>query len=132
MDETHQHEDVVADLTDLQASLRGDDPGADEHVATVHELAWFREAMAPPGRRPNGRDGSAEHGEATVTPMRRDEDLAVRIWRPRQPFEEAIRRLRLAERVSTPDPDELAARGREGFKKATELQQVASRRLRDA
>lgn len=129
MDEQHQHDDVVADLTDLQAALRGDDPTVSPG-ATIHELAWFREALAPERRR--GHVPAEPGTEATVTPLpRRADDLATRIWRPRAPFEEAIQRLRLAERVSSPDPGALAEGGREANRKAAELQELANRRLRD-
>jgi hypothetical protein len=125
MDEQHQHDDVVADLTDLQAALRGDDPAAGG--ATIHELAWFRDALTPE-RRTDRREPGVE---ATVTPLpRRTDDLATRIWRPRAPFEEAIQRLRLAERVSAPDPSALAEGGRAANRKASELQELANRRLR--
>jgi hypothetical protein len=124
MDDSHQHDDVVADITDLQAALRGDHPPADSPGATVHELAWFRRALG------SGDGSRADGREATVTPLPKRDDLATRIWRPRQPFEEEIRRLRLAERVSTPARDVLAARAREAAKKASELQQLANRRLR--
>jgi hypothetical protein len=128
MDEQHQHEDVVADLTDLQATLRGDDPTI-VHGATIHELAWFRQALA--AERPTTDRDADPDREATVTPLpRRSDDLAARIWRPRAPFEEAIQRLRLAERVSTPDPNSLAEGGRAAARKAAELQQLANRRLR--
>jgi hypothetical protein len=128
MDEQHQHDDVVADLTDLQAALRGDDPAS--RGATIHELAWFREALTPGGHPADEREDPGV--EATVVPLpRRTDDLATRIWRPRAPFEEAIQRLRLAERVSAPDPNALAAGGRAANRKAAELQELANRRLRD-
>jgi hypothetical protein len=131
MDEQHQHEDVVAGITDLQAALRGDDPSS-AGGATIHELAWFRKALE--AERGSEGERPAPESEATVTPLpRRADDLAARIWRPKPPFEEAIQRLRLAERVSTPDPDALAAGGRAAARKAAELQQLAARRLhRDA
>jgi len=126
MDESHQHEEVVADLNDLQAMLRGDEPTDEAPQATVHELAWFRRSPAPE----RGRDAKVSE-EASVTSLasKRSDDLAARIWKPRQPFTEAIERLRLAERVSSPDPDSLAAGAREAAKKASELQQLANRRL---
>jgi hypothetical protein len=122
MEHSHHHDDVVAGITDLQAALRGDAPTQRPGGATVHELAWFRQALAPEAQ-------PERDEEATVTPLPRRDDLATRIWRPRQPVEDEIRRLRLAERVSDPDPDVLAERAREATRKVAELQRLANRRL---